>query len=167
MKKIASVLIIALLFIGCSSKGEEATAVAPKLVVGQSLANLTLNDQFEKPHKLNTETKKLIFALDKETAHTCNDFFVTQTPTYLSEHDTQFIADVSAAPSLIRSMFIIPGLKDFKHTVLLLDDETEAAPYRSGVDVQKIIVAYIEEGKITAIKSITTEEELKETIESK
>ena len=165
MKKIVLAALLALLFVGCSSKNEDSSAVEPKLVVGKEI-NLKLNDQFETPHTLNAETQKLIFALSKDTAHVCNDFFVTQTPTYLSENNTQFIADVSAAPSLIRSMFIMPGLKDFKHTVLILDDKEVAVPYRSGVDVQKIIVAYIEDGKITSLKTLSTPQELQATIEA-
>lgn len=166
MKKIILGVALALLFVGCSSKSEENVAVEPLLVVGKEMSNLALNDQFEKAHTLNAETTKIVFALSKESAHICNDFFATQTPSYLSENKTQFVADVSSAPSLIRSMFIMPGLKDFKHTVLILDDKEVAAPYRSGVDVEKIIVAFIEDGKIASLKMISTEAELKETIEN-
>lgn len=167
MQKIILGVIVSLLFIGCSSKSDEKAIVVPKIVVGQTLTSMELNDQFGTPQKLGAKTTKVIFALNKESAHICNDFFVTQTPTYLQDNNTQFVADVSAAPSLIRSMFIMPGLKDFKHTVLILDDESVAANYRAGVDVEKILVAYIEEGKITSIKTLSTEKELKETIEAK
>jgi len=167
MKKIILGLAIAFLFIGCSSKSDENAIVVPKIVVGQELTSMKLNDQFEKEQGLNADTTKVIFAFSKDVAHTCNDFFVTQTPTYLQDNNTQFVADVSAAPSLIRSMFIMPGLKDFKHTVLILDDESVAANYRAGVDVEKIVVAYIEDGKITSIKTLNSANELKETIEAK
>lgn len=167
MKKILLGAALALLFIGCGSKSEEIHTAEAKIVVGKSLANLSLNDQFEKSHTLDTATTKLILALDKETAHICNDFFVTQTPEYLKENNTEFIADVSAAPSLIRSMFIMPGLKDFKHTVLILDDEAEAAPFRSGLETQKIIIAHLENGTIKSIETLTTAEELKAAIEKK
>ncbi len=166
MKKIVTGLLVALLFLGCSSKGSEDQVLEPKLVVGKSLT-LTLNDQFEKPQALKSEMKKIIFAFSKDGAHTCNDFFVTQTPTYLSDNNTQFVADVSSAPSLIRSMFILPGLKDFKHTVLIFDDENIAAPYRAGVDVEKIIVVYLDNKTITGIKTINSQDELKKVIEEK
>ena len=154
----------ALFFVGCSTD-EKKVPVEPKLVVGKSLAGLQLNDQFEKPHTLNEDTYRVIFALGKESGHICNDFFVTQEPTYLAEHNTQFVADISSAPSIIRSLFIMPGLKDFKHTVLLLDDKAIAAPFREGVDVEKIVVVYILNKEITEIKTISTTEELKATIE--
>ena len=164
MTKILLGVLTAILFIGCSSDAVEQN-VEPKLVVGQSIADLKLNDQFEKAHTLNPNTYKLIFAFSKDSAHICNDFFVTKEPTYIEDHNAQFIADVSSAPSVIRSMFIMPGLKEFKHTVLLLDDKTVAATFRKGMDVEKIVVVYILNKEISEIKTITTEDELKKVLE--
>lgn len=166
MKKIIIGLVLTLLFLGCSSKDAEEQVVKPKLVVGKSLSDMALKDQFEKAQVLDASTKKLIFAFSKDTAHICNDYFVTQSPTYLSENNTQFVADVSAAPSLIRSMFILPGLKDFKHTVLLLDDKKVAAPYKANMNLEKIVVVYIDDKLITKIITISSEDELKKVIEA-
>ena len=165
MKNILLALLVAFTFIGCNSKSDENKNIVPKLVVGKSLAGLDLKDQFEKEHTLNADTYKVIFAFDKTPAHTCNDFFNTQKPTYLQEHHVQFVADVSAAPSLIRSLFIMPGIKKFKHIVLVLDDKKIAAPYRKGVDTTKIVVVTLLNKKITAIKTISTTAELKKVIE--
>ncbi|WP_457748940.1 hypothetical protein [Sulfurimonas sp.] len=165
MKNIILSILLALTFIGCSSQSDENKNVEPKLVVGKSLADLHLKDQFGKEHSLNADTYKVIFAFDKEPAHTCNDFFNTQKPTYLQNHHVQFVADVSAAPSLIRSLFILPGLKDFKHVVLLLDDKKVAAPYRKGIDTTKIVVVTLLNKKITDIKTISTTEQLKKAVE--
>jgi len=164
MTKILLGVLATFVFIGCSSSAVEEN-VTPKLVVGKSIADLKLNDQFEKSHTLNADTYKLIFAFSKDSAHICNDFFNTQVPTYLEDHHAQFIADVSAAPSLIRTMFILPGLKDFKHTVLLLDDENTAAPYRKDMDVEKIVIVYVINENITEIKTVTTAEELRKVLE--
>ena len=164
MKKIILGLIATLFIIGCSSDKVDTTNIEAKLVVGKSLESLALNDQFDKPQALKADTKILIFAFSKDMAHICNDYFVTQAPTYLADNNAQFVADVSAAPSIIRNMFILPGLKDFKHTVLLLDDKTVAVPYRKDVDVEKIVIVYINNKSITEIKTISTEAELKETI---
>ncbi|WP_415397636.1 hypothetical protein [Sulfurimonas sp. CS5] len=167
MKKIIVGLMVALVFLGCSSKDVDEQVVEPKLVVGKSLSDMALNDQFEKAQVLDASTKKVIFAFSKDIAHICNNYFVTQSPTYLSENNTQFVADVSAAPSLIRSMFILPGLKDFKHTVLLLDDKKVAAPYRANMNLEKIVVAYIDDKSITKIITISSEDELRKVIEAK
>ncbi|MCF6339578.1 MAG: hypothetical protein L3J10_02345 [Sulfurimonas sp.] len=167
MKRIISSLVIALVFlVGCSSPSEAVKESDYILVVGKSLDNITLNDQFEKSHEIDENTKKIIVAFSKDMAHLCNDYFDTQTQTYLSDNNTQFIADVSSAPSLIRSLFIMPGLKDFKHTVLLLEDETIASAYKASLSTEKIIVVYVDNKSIIDIKTINTELELKETIEA-
>ncbi len=165
MKNIILALVVSLVFLGCSSKTTEDKNVQAQLVVGKSFEALTLNDQFEKAHTLKPDTYKVIFAFAKDSAHTCNDFFQTQKPTYLADKHTEFIADVSAAPSLIRSMFIMPGLKEFKHTVLLLEDRAIAAPYKKGLDINKIAVVYVLNKKIEKIEFVSTTEELKKLIE--
>jgi len=165
MKSIITGLILSIVFLGCSSKATVDKNIVPKLVVGKTLSDITLNDQFEKSHTVSPDTYKLIFAFAKDSAHVCNDFLKTQKPTYLAEHHAAFIADVSAAPSLIRSMFIMPGLKDLKHTVLLLEDKKVAAPYKKGLDINKIAVVYILNKEIKEIKFITTSEELQKIVE--
>lgn len=166
MKKIILGLFTALLFIGCSSKATNENVV-PKLVVGKSLSQVTLNDQFDKSHTIKPETQKVIFAFSKDGAHTCNDYFDTKKPSYLADNSTQFVADVSAAPAIIRSLFIMSGLKDFKHTVLILDDKEIASTFRAEMDTEKIIVVSLENQKISSIKTISTEKELIAAIEVK
>lgn len=166
MKKILFGLVAALLFIGCSPKEDSNTQVQEKLVVGKSLADLKLNDQFSKEQSLDENTTKIIFVFSEDMGHACNDFFETQEASYLKDNNTQFVADISSAPSLIRSMFIMPGLKDFKHPVLIIEDKNTALGFKANVDAEKIIVAYLEKGKITQIKTISTKEELKKVIET-
>jgi len=163
MTKTLLALLMSLAFIGCSS-GDSTTLAKPKLALNSSLSGLTLNDQFEKPHTLTNDTKTVIFAFSKDMGHLCNDFFVTQDAQYLQDNKAIFIADVSSAPSIIRSMFIIPGLKDFEHTVLVLDDSNKAAGFRSGVDTEKIIVVSLENGTIIKIDKAFSVNELKALI---
>lgn len=165
MKSIIAGLILSILFLGCSSKATEDKNIVPKLVLGKTLSSITLNDQFGKSHTVSPDTYKLVFAFAKDSAHICNNFFKTQKPTYLSEHHTAFIADVSAAPSLIRKFFIIPGLKKLKYTILLLENKSAAAPYRKGLDTNKIAVVYILNKKIKEIKFVSTSEELRKIVE--
>lgn len=166
MKIVIALFLTALMFIGCSSNETSEIPVEAKLVIEKSLASLKLNDQHEKAHTLKASTKKVIFAFSKDAAHICNDFFVTKSPTYLQDNNAVFVADVSAAPSIIRNLFIMPGLKDFKHTVLVLDDKTIASAYRENQDVEKIVVVEVTDGIIKNIKSINSEDELVKEIEN-
>jgi len=165
MKKTLLALLVAFLLIGCGSNATDNKNIEPKLVVGKTLENLTFDDQFGKSHTLSPSTYKLIFAFAKAPAHICNDFFDSKSDDYLAKHNAEFIADVSAAPSLIRSMFVLPGLKDLKHTVLIINDRDRAAPFRKGMDTEKIVIVSIINKKITDIKTISTAEELQKTLE--
>lgn len=167
MKNVILGLLISLVFIGCSSQEADVKPAEPKLVVTQSLADLTLNDQHEVAHKVLADTKTLVFAFSKDVGHTCNDFFATKDESYLNDNNAIFVADVSAAPSVIRSMFIMPGLKDFKHTVLVIDDETIANDYKAGQDSEKIVIVSLQDKTITSITNVSTTEELAARIESK
>jgi len=56
-------------------------------------------------------------------------------------------------------------LKDFKHTVLLLDSKELAAPYRKNMDVEKVVIVYIINKRITKIRDIQTADELQKALE--
>jgi nitrous oxide reductase accessory protein NosL len=164
MKKTLLAALSVLFFLGCSSNATPET-VKPVLVAQQSLESLKLNDQFEVSHELDAQTQKIIFAFSKDIGHTCNEFLATKTPEYLQENKAIFVADVSSAPSLIRSMFILPGLKDFKHTVWVLEDKDISAAYKAGVQNDKIIVVYLQNKIITDIQTFTTTQELEAAIQ--
>ncbi|DAB29120.1 MAG TPA: hypothetical protein CFH84_11205 [Sulfurimonas sp. UBA12504] len=164
MKKILLAALSALFFLGCSSNATPET-VKPALVVQQSLESIKLNDQFEVSHELDAQTQKVIFAFSKDIGHACNEFLATKAPEYLQENKTIFVADVSGAPSLIRSMFILPGLKDFKHTVWVLQDKDIAATYKAGVESDKIVLVSLQNKIITDIQTFTTTQELEIAIQ--
>ena len=65
MKKIVLGLIAALVFIGCSSDAKVDVNVEPALVVGKSLADFKLEDQFEAPHALSTKRQSLFLLFQK------------------------------------------------------------------------------------------------------
>lgn len=162
MKNVLLGLIVAMLFLGCSD--DVKVNVEQKTVVGNSLETLKFNDQFENPQALTADTKKVIFAFSKDMGHLSNDFFVTQEPDFLAKHNAVFIANVSAAPSLIRSMFIMPGLKEFKHTVLVIEDKDVAASYRIDEHQEELMILDVNNFIIENISYVTTEEELSKAL---
>ena len=155
MKNVLLALLLSLSFLGCSD--EVVTPVESKVVVGGSLESLKLNDQFEKPQKISADTKKVIFAFSKDMGHMSNEFFAKQGENYLADHKAIFIADVSGAPSLVRSIFIMPGLKDFKHSVLVIEDKSVAAAYRVDAHKEEIMVLDINNFIIEKISYVSTE----------
>ena len=164
MKKIITALLTALLFIGCSSNSKTNEAIESKLVVNQSLESLKLNDQHGKATPIKADTKKVIFAFSKDVGHQCNEFFATKPASYLADNKVQFVADISAAPSLIRSMFIMPGLKDLKYSILIIDDKNISASYKPEKNNEKIIVVSLKNKIITNIKYLDSNKELEKEI---
>lgn len=162
MKNILLALITAMFLLGCSDDAK--VEVEPKVVVGKSLESLTLNDQFEKSQSLSAGTKKVIFAFSKDMGHMSNEFFDKQSADYLAQHSAVFVADVSAAPSLIRSMFIMPGLKEFKHPVLVIEDKNVAASYRIEAHKEAIMIVELNNFIIENISYISSIEELSKAL---
>jgi len=167
MKNVILALLVSLVFLGCDSKEVNPKDLEPKLVVKQSTSTFALNDQNEEAHTISPDTKTMVFAFSKDMGHTCNDFFATKEDSYLDDNNAVFVADVSGAPSVIRSMFIMPGLKDFKHTVLVIDDKNVARGYKAGMDTEKIVIISLEDNIITGIETVSTTEELAAKIEAK
>jgi len=162
---ITAISLVALLLTGCAKENTNEN-IEPKLVVGKSLETLALNNQFGKILPIRADTKKVIFSFEQDPAHAVNEYLATKPATYLDDNKAFFVADISAAPSLIRKMFIAPALKDFEHSVLIFEDESIAAPYRAGVDEQSIVVAYLDNKKIITIKKIKpTKEALSQAFE--
>jgi len=162
MKKILLTLLLAFSFIACSSKSDETANknIEPKLVVGKSLNSLALKDQNEKPQTLSKDTKIIFFSFSKPMGHACNDFLESKPANYLQEHHAVYVADVSAAPSLIKSMFILPDLKELKFPILLINDDTLSEEYSKGVNKDTIVVVSLENKKITKIQTAKDAKEL-------
>ncbi len=140
---------LTLAFSACS--GEAPKQIERKAVVGADLSNERFEDQFGNRHAINSDTRSVVMVFSKDKGHEVNKFFAERSPQYMAEHHTQFIADMSGAPSLIRSMFIIPGLKEFKHTVLLITDDTVSAAYKPQGRDEQIMILRLDRGKVTGI----------------
>ena len=162
MKNIIVALLVAFSFIGCSSQSKETNNVEPKLVVGKSLADFKVNDQNGKPQTLSDETKIVFFSFSKPTGHMCNAFLEKQPADFLAQHHAVYVADVSAAPSIIKSMFILPDLKELPFPILLINDDTLSAAYTQGMNKESIVVVFVENKKITKIKNIKDAQELEQ-----
>lgn len=53
-------------------------------------------------------------------------------------------------------MFIMPGLKDFEHTILVIDDKNVAATYKPEGDLEKVVVVSLDNFVITSIDYLQT-----------
>jgi len=154
MKSIILSLMLAFTFIGCNSKSDENKNVEAKLVVGKSLSDFKVADQNENPQTISANTKIAFFSFSKKMGHECNAFLEKKPANFLKDNNAVYVADVSAAPSLIKKMFILPDLKKLKFPILLINDDTLSAEYSKGMDKESIIVVSLDNDKIVKVDTL-------------
>jgi hypothetical protein len=165
LKKLLILVSVSLLlfgFGGCSKKDNNNVS---SLKIDSKLDNVTLKDQFDKPHSITIDTKKVIFVFQKATGHTTKEYLNKQDVNYLSSRDIIFIADVSPMPSLIKKYVAIPDLQKHKYPILLINDEKISNLYKDSKNEDKIVVVELDKFKITKVSYALTEDELKKLID--
>ena len=160
MKILIPITLLLVVLSSCSTSSSQNIVKGPVLVEEKSLPDFTFKDQFGNSKTIDSSIEKLILAFEEEPAHAVNDYLANQSTSFLKDNKTLFIADISAAPGIIQKMFILPGLKKYKYSVLIFTDEEEAAPFREGINVERIIVVYLKDKTISSVKTLapTTEE---------
>ena len=137
------------------------SAKATKGLNAGSTISFTLPDQFDKPHSLTDDTKKLILVFAKSTGHTVKGFLKQQDKNYLPQRHTLFVADISPMPVVIRNTFALPDFKKSPYSVLLIYDKSIAKQFKNEKEADKIALVTLEKGVIRTVKYVTTEKELK------
>ena len=168
----ATALALTLALTGCGSKKvvdhEKVTIekgqIAPKIVVGSNM-DLALNDQFDKAHKIEESTKKVIFVFTKATGHLVKQFFNTQSEDFMQKRDIKFIADVSPMPSLILEYAALPDLKKHKYPIMLIRDEKIAPNYKNDANSEAIMIVNLDKLKVTNVKFVSNINDFQNEIE--
>ena len=157
---------------GCGSKEvvdhEKVTIekgqIAPKIIVGSNL-ELAANDQFDKAHKIQEQTKKVIFVFTKATGHLVKQFFNTQSEDFMQKRDIQFVADVSPMPSLILEYAALPDLQKHKYPIMLIRDEKVAPDYKNDTNSEAIMIVNLDKLKVTNVKFVSNLNDFQTEIE--
>jgi len=136
-----------------------STTATDGLNIGSKIT-FTLPDQFDKPHSLTDDTKKLILVFAKKTGHTVKEFLKKQDSDYLTKRNALFIADISPMPTVIRNTFALPDFKKSNYSVLLIYDKKIAKQLKNDTKADKIAIATLESGIVKDIKFVTTAQEL-------
>jgi hypothetical protein len=140
---------------------------ANSLLVGMSLDKLKsfdYEDQFEKKIEIPDNTRLIILSYEKGTGATVNELLNEQSPSYLSDHNALFIADISGMPSLITSWFALPKMQKYKHTIYLNYAEPFAAEFPPKEE-QITLLRFDTQNLLSDITYVSTKEELQKAIE--
>ncbi len=142
----------------------EKGQIAPGLTVGSNI-ELSLNDQFDKAHKIEESTKKVIFVFTKATGHLVKQFFNTQSEDFMQKRDIQFVADVSPMPSLILEYAALPDLKKHKYPIMLIRDEKIAPNFKNEANSEAIMIVNLDKLKVSNVKFVSNINDFQNEIE--
>ncbi len=123
--------------------------------LNSNINSFVLNDQFDKPHTVNADTKTILVSFEKSTGEHVNEFLSTKESNFLEKNNAVFIADISGMPSIITSLFALPKMKKYNYNVLLIYDEEDKRFLRQE---ERITVYTLEEGVIKSISYIQKED---------
>jgi len=133
--------------------------------IGSQIA-FTLPDQFDKPHALPADTKKLIFVFTKPTGHIFRSWMAFhEKADYLTSRKIVPVADVSGMPTVILNTFAMPDFRKSAYPILLIYDKTMAAKLKKGQQVDKVIVMTLNHGKVSKIEHAASVEELNKLLD--
>lgn len=114
MKKI----LFTLLVISC-------TFLFADLKVNDHLPFEHYQNQFDEDMIIDEKTKLVIVTFTKDNGAIINEFLEKNTE-FLKEKNAHYLADVSAVPSFVMSMFMKPKFKSYKYQMGLIYDEEKA-----------------------------------------
>lgn len=102
------------------------------LKVADSFDVHAFNDQNETECYIK-ENQQLVISWDKETTALANEYFAKHGE-LIKENKVSLLVDLSQAPQGILSLFILPRLRSYNHTILLSYDEVfnRTLPYKEG-----------------------------------
>ena len=132
-------------------------AFANSLTIGDSIPNLTINDQFEKVHTIKADTKTILFSATKAESETIKVFLESKDKGFLEKNNIQYIADITGMPSIISKFFALPKMKKYDFSILLIDEKNKDL---FSVKEEKITVYTFKDSKVSDVKYISTKEEL-------
>ncbi len=103
-----------------------------------NLVGFKVQDQFDKELTVTQNTKKLIVAFSKEKGGEIKKY-LDANPNYLQNENAIYIADVSAAPSFVTSLFMLPKFKEYPYSMGVVRDEKFAAQFPKQEEMITII----------------------------
>lgn len=129
---------------------------ASAIKVGDNLASLQIKDQFDTVVQITNDTKKLIVVFSKDKGSELKEFFEAN-PNYLKSNNAVYFADVSAAPSFVTNLFMIPKFKKYPYSMGLIRESEVAEKFpKQNEEILTIITL-----DNSIVSSITYEKSLK------
>lgn len=135
-----------------------------QILENQKVPEFSLQNQFDRPVQLGEDTKYLVLAFAKDSAHSLRAFFDQKGEMFLNKHRMMFLADVSAMPSIIR-WFVLDKLDVHKYPIVLIEDDEISQKFQPDQKFKdKIMLLSLENKVIKKIEYFNTPEKMEENI---
>lgn len=134
-------------------------AQKPMMEKGDYFLTYIYKDQWDKDQALKIDVQYAIFSGDRGSGKMGREAIAALGgKKYMDSHMAVFIADISGAPSLIRSLFIIPSLQelDFPVFLILSGSQTDDVPMKE----DSLTVFKLDKGVIQSIDYAKDQSEL-------
>ncbi len=100
-----------------------------KLGIGAVMEQLTLEDQHGQKHTLQPGTRHVIISANMELSKGIHTWLQEKSPSYLEDHNAEYVADITEMPDIITWLFAGPKMRKYPFRILLADDENFAPHY--------------------------------------
>lgn len=135
-----------------------------RLVVGDAVPRLSLEDQHGEAASLPGEGRKLIlFMADMDAGDFAHAALERAGQAALEEKGAALVADIHRMPGIISAMIAKPRMRDYSYRLILIEEEGPGAvfPRKPG----QITVLELEEGRIESIGYLKNADELRKLLE--
>jgi hypothetical protein len=136
-------------------------AAAP-LVPGDMLPKLELSDQHNRPVVIDGSTRLLIFAADKAGGDLAQGVLKAQDAGVLARIHAVYLADISAMPALISTMFAMPKLRELPFAVGIVRDAAKTAQLPRQPD--QVTVLVLDAGQVRQVLQAGNPNTLKQAL---
>lgn len=122
------------------------------LTVGQPFPKTVLEDQFEKEQQVLATDTLVLVSFERDVSSAVNDFLNAQSKTFLADHNTKYISDISGMPGIISKLFALPKMRDYNYSLMLNRDDD----FKEKFDAQegKLTVYTLKEGAVVSVTFI-------------
>lgn len=127
-----------------------------------TLAKISLVDQFDNKQTLDETTKVLIFAHDMSGNDIVEEAFASFDADKLKQLNAIYLADISGMPSLIAKWFALPAMRDRAYPIML-DKEGDATSKLHAKEDQ-VTVIFLDKLAIQKVKYAATAAELNQLL---
>ncbi len=134
-----------------------AIVIASNLKINDKISNFSLTDQFDKIHTINSGVSTIIVTFQRDTLELINDFLSAKNENFLEDKHAVFINNITSSPTIIRKMFTIPHLRDYKYTILLVYDQNSIKFLK---EENKVTIYSIFNGQVSNIQYLSSKDEL-------